>query len=187
MGKGEEGKRFELWECRMTAPHPAPHTVTPHRLIFMFSDHWTCRFLEQPLPLVSFLRSSLLNIRKIRNFCRSLKFPPFLERKAPGYISSMKAFYYLRLRRPTSNSANQRSCNHLHLTLSGRCPTLQEFFIPSHSDGCLPGIPFPGNRKILSKVLRPRPLSYSWTVCLFSTLHAALPSIQSPTSSYNLP
>lgn len=151
MGKGEEGKRFELWECRMTAPHPAPHTVTPHRLIFMFSDHWTCRFLEQPLPLVSFLRSSLLNIWKIRNFCRSLKFPPFLERKAPGYISSMKA------RRPTSNSANQTwSCNHLHLTLSGRCPTLQEFFIPSHSDGCFPGIPLPGNRKILSKVLRPQ-------------------------------
>lgn len=157
----------------------------------MFSAHWTCRFLEQPLPLVSFLGSSLFNIWKIKNFCRNLRFPPFLEREAPGYISSMKAFYYLRLRRPTSNSANQTwSCNHLHLTLSGRCPTLQEFFIPSHSDGCLPGIPFPGNRKILSKVLRPQIFVIPWTVCLFSTLHAiwsALPLIQSPTSSYNLP
>ena len=52
----------------------------------------------------------------------------------------MKAFYYLRLRRPTSNSANQTwSCNHLHLTLSGRCPKLQEFFIPRHSDGAFLG------------------------------------------------
>lgn len=110
---------------------------------FYVSSSLNLRFLEKPLLLVSFLRSSLLNIWKIRNFRRNFNFASFLEREAPGYISHMKHFTIWGFWGPQATQPTKPGHAVTYTSQEGALHS-SRFSSPTHPDG----IPFSGYRKL---------------------------------------